>query len=325
MDEVSSPVIGIALILSAVFIPTAFMTGITGRLYQQFARDDRDLGAALGVQRAHALARRSRRCCCDPSSASTRRPRPLLRGLQPLLRSGDRALRAASRGARSSARARIDAAARRTRRRSASASVACCPTSFVPDEDQGYLFMQLQLPDAASLQRTDVVARKVEQILAETEGVAELHDDRRLQPALEHLADATPASTSYSSIRGHERGARTADVIMRELNQRLRGMPDAQAFAFGPPVDPRRRQRGRLRRDAPGPQRQRRRRVPDRERQALHRGREQAAGARRRRHRVPTRRPAGLRERQYREGLQARRRRRRRVHDAAGAARVAPT
>ncbi len=45
------------------------------------------------------------------------------------------------------------------------------PTSFVPVEDQGYFFMQLQLPDAASLQRTDKVAREVEKILAETEGV----------------------------------------------------------------------------------------------------------------------------------------------------------
>ncbi len=45
------------------------------------------------------------------------------------------------------------------------------PTSFVPSEDQGYFFMQLQLPDAASLQRTDVIAREVEEILAETEGV----------------------------------------------------------------------------------------------------------------------------------------------------------
>ena len=57
------------------------------------------------------------------------------------------------------------------------------PTSFVPEEDYGYFLLNVQLPPAASLQRTDDVCRKVEAILAKTEGLQALQRDRRLQPA----------------------------------------------------------------------------------------------------------------------------------------------
>ena len=81
MKEVSGPVIGIALILSSVFLPVAFMGGIQGRLNNQFARDDRDLGADLGLQRVDAFAGafraaaagrgRNREACSAASSAAS--------------------------------------------------------------------------------------------------------------------------------------------------------------------------------------------------------------------------------------------------------------
>ena len=66
MKEVPGPVVAIALILSAVFIPVAFMRGHHGPAVPAVRAHDRRLGAHLGVQRADALARRSRRCCCKP-------------------------------------------------------------------------------------------------------------------------------------------------------------------------------------------------------------------------------------------------------------------
>jgi HAE1 family hydrophobic/amphiphilic exporter-1 len=111
------------------------------------------------------------------------------------------------------------------------------PTSFVPSEDQGYFFMQLQLPDAASLQRTDVVARQIEKILAQTEGV-------QSYVTIAGFSLLSNISQSYAGFYfvqldpWHERGARTADVIMAELNARLRELPGAMAFAFPPPSIP---------------------------------------------------------------------------------------
>ena len=92
------------------------------------------------------------------------------------------------------------------------------PTSFVPSEDQGYFFMQLQLPDAASLQRTDVVARDVETVLAETEGV-------QSYTSIVGFSLLSNISQTYAGFYfvqldpWHERGARTADVIMRRAER----------------------------------------------------------------------------------------------------------
>ena len=76
MSEVSGPVVAIALILAAVFLPTAFIPGITGRLYQQFAVTIARLRAALGVQRAHALARALRAAAAPEAAARAGRSAP---------------------------------------------------------------------------------------------------------------------------------------------------------------------------------------------------------------------------------------------------------
>src|SRR4051794_29936335 len=168
MEEVSGPVIGIALVLSAVFIPTAFIPGITGRLYQQFA-----LTIAISVifSAFNALT-------LSPALAALLlRPRKAARG--PL--------------------GKFFAAFNRVFGRITDGYVGWCrflihkmsfsiiilvaftvlagvfgsllPTSFLPDEDQGYVFVALQLPDAASLQRTSATAKQVEETLMKTAGI----------------------------------------------------------------------------------------------------------------------------------------------------------
>src|SRR5580765_7704006 len=152
MEEISGPVVGIALVLSAVFIPTAFIPGITGRLYQQFAVT---IAISVLISAFNALT-------LSPALAALLlRPRKESGGLLRRFFEGfNRLFAKATAGYLRLAGALI--------RKSAIAFVvliACgllagffgskLPSSFLPDEDQGYMFMNLQLPNASSLQRTE--------------------------------------------------------------------------------------------------------------------------------------------------------------------------
>src|SRR5438045_3728949 len=168
MREVSAPVIGIALVLSAVFLPTAFLPGITGRLYQQFA-----LTIAIpGLFSAFNVLSLS-------PALSAMLLRPLKKPRSPLGWFYDRFNRvfgAATPGYVNWSRIAI--------RKSllsfgllgilavgAGLFGSKLPSGFLPEEDQGYVFLALQLPDAASLERTDQACRKIEDLLSETPGV----------------------------------------------------------------------------------------------------------------------------------------------------------
>src|SRR5207248_1780120 len=168
MREVSGPVIGIALVLSAVFIPTAFLPGITGRLYQQFA-----LTIAISVifSAFNALS-------LSPALSSILlQPRKKTRGpLAWFFDQFNRVFGSATHGYVNWSRLAI---------RKAVLSFALLallafgaglfgsrlPSGFLPEEDQGYVFLALQLPDAASLERTDAASRKIEEILSKIPGV----------------------------------------------------------------------------------------------------------------------------------------------------------
>src|SRR5213082_3259054 len=160
--------IGIALVLSAVFIPTAFLPGITGRLYQQFA-----LTIAISVifSAFNALS-------LSPAlSALLLRPRKKTRG--PLGWFYDRFNRVfgvATHGYVNWSRLAIRKTFLSFGLLAALAIGAGLfgsrlPSAFLPEEDQGYVFLALQLPDAASLERTDKVCREIEDFLSKTPGV----------------------------------------------------------------------------------------------------------------------------------------------------------
>ena len=236
MDEVSGPVVGIALILAAVFIPAGFMTGITGSLYQQFALT---IAISVLISAFNALT-------LSPAlSALLLRPKAQARG--PLGRFFAAFNRAFDRVTGGYVNVSHGAIRRTARSLILLAGITVIgvglararPTSFVPDEDQGYFFLQLSLPDAASLQRTDLVARDVEKILAGMEDV-------QSYTAIVGYSMLTGISSTYNGFyfvqlrpwserHGPEN---TAAGIMRRLNARLRTMPDAQVFAFGPPAIP---------------------------------------------------------------------------------------
>src|SRR3954464_10785656 len=168
MEEVSGPVIAIALILSAVFIPTAFIPGITGRLYQQFA-----ITIAISVMFSafNALS-------LSPAlSALMLRPKKEGRGLlAKFFRWFNRVFGRATDGYVSVCGLLISKAGFAFVLLIALSLAAGffgkrVPTSFLPDKDQGFVYAGLQLPDASSLQRTSEAAKEVENLILKTPGV----------------------------------------------------------------------------------------------------------------------------------------------------------
>ena len=171
MEEVGGPVVAIALILAAVFIPTAFIPGITGRLYQQFAVT---IAISVLISAFNALT-------LSPALASLllkpkdeeRKTGLLGRGFglfnKFFGRTTDSFVHTSDVLIHKSAIAMVALALVARARRSSSAR--SLPGGFIPTEDQGYMFLALQLPDAASAQRTDAAEQKITDALLKTDGV----------------------------------------------------------------------------------------------------------------------------------------------------------
>ena len=236
MREVSGPVIGIALVLSAVFIPTAFLPGITGRLYQQFA-----LTIAISVifSAFNALS-------LSPALSSLLlRPRKKTRG--PLGWFYDRFNRvfgAATHGYVNWSRLAI--------RKSilslgllvvlaiaAGAFGSKLPSGFLPEEDQGYVFVSLQLPNAASLERTDQACRKIEDFLSKTPGVQ--YTTSVIGFSLLSLVQSTYSAFFFVTFKPwseRKKPEEQYEAIKAQLAKELGGLSEGVAFAFSPPAIP---------------------------------------------------------------------------------------
>jgi HAE1 family hydrophobic/amphiphilic exporter-1 len=114
------------------------------------------------------------------------------------------------------------------------------PTSFIPEEDQGYAFVQIQLPDAASLQRTDAVMRKLDDMLAHTHGVKSFSGIS----GFSLLSNTSASYTGFFFLQLEPWEERvtpelSANGLMQGLNRKMgKEIPEAIAFAFGPPAIP---------------------------------------------------------------------------------------
>jgi HAE1 family hydrophobic/amphiphilic exporter-1 len=168
MREVSAPVIGIALILSAVFIPVAFIPGLTGRMYQQFA-----LTIAISV----LLSAFSALSLSPALSAMLLKPAKPMKG--PLgwffghfNRIFDRTTKGYVAGAHHLVRKSIFTIVIIAIVAGGAAFFGgALPAGFIPEEDQGILGINVTLPPGSSLERTSAVLGQVEEIVAKTEGV----------------------------------------------------------------------------------------------------------------------------------------------------------
>jgi hydrophobic/amphiphilic exporter-1 (mainly G- bacteria), HAE1 family len=236
MEEISGPVIGIALVLSSVFVPTAFIPGITGRLYQQFAVT---IAISVVISAFNALS-------LSPALAALLlRPKKASRGLlrrffdsfnHVFRRATDKYVRACGGLIHKAAVAMVLLAL---------FGVAAIyfgeklPTGFLPDEDQGYIYINLQLPNAASLQRTDAAAREIEAILAKTPGV-------QYTTSIVGFSLLSYVQTSYSAFffvaeqpwSSRKQRDEQYQVIKQSLNEELSRLPQGTAFSLSPPAIP---------------------------------------------------------------------------------------
>ena len=236
MEEISGPVIGIALVLSAVFVPTAFIPGITGRLYQQFAVTIA-ISVILSAFNALTLSPALAALMLKPKAPS----RGLLRRFfdwfnRMFGRATDNYVRWSAVLIRKSTIALVLLVGFGLAAAFFSSKV---PSSFLPDEDQGYFYINLQLPNAASLQRTDQVSRKIESVLAQTPGV-------QYTSSVVGFSLLSLVRTSYNAfffVTLKDWGDRKArdqqfQVLKQRLNRELSALPEGIAFDFSPPAIP---------------------------------------------------------------------------------------
>ncbi len=236
MQEITGPVIGVALVLAAVFVPTAFIPGITGRLYQQFAVT---IAVSVMISAFNALTLSPALC------GLLLRPRTENKGLSGKFfdwfnhlfgRATDGYVQVAAILIRRSGLALVVllgfAAA-------ALLFAKTIPSSFLPDEDQGFFYVNVQLPKAASLQRTDAVCRKIEAILSQTPGVK--HVTTTIGSSLLSGVQSTYSGFFFVTLKPwQERNTHEEHYqeIKARLNRELAGLPEAVAFAFSPPAIP---------------------------------------------------------------------------------------
>ena len=236
MDEVAAPVIGIAVILSAVFIPTAFIPGITGRLYQQFAVT---IAVSVIFSAFNALT-------LSPAlSALLLRPKKEARGpLGKFFAWFNRVFTSATNHYVNWCRFFIHKAAFTVILLLAFTVLAGVagsklPVAFLPDEDQGYLFINQQLPDASSLQRSEAAAQRVEEILLKTPGIA--HVTTVVGTSLLSGVQNTYSTFFWVTLKPwHERTAKEEQYmdLLIHLNEVLAKQPEAVIVAFPPPAIP---------------------------------------------------------------------------------------
>jgi HAE1 family hydrophobic/amphiphilic exporter-1 len=234
MKEVSAPVVGIALILSAVFIPVAFLGGLTGRMYQQFALT---IAISVLLSAFNALSLSPALC-----AMFLKAPKPARGPLGKFFRGFNWVFER-------STTAYVGAARLLVRRAIITiliiAAVAvgaglfggALPAGFIPEEDQGIFGVNVTLPPAASLERTGRVLTQVEQILAKTEGVDSFTTiggfgvvTSTYQPNFGTIFVRLKPWEERHSEALHVRG------VMAGLQRQLAAIPEAVIFPFNIPT-----------------------------------------------------------------------------------------
>jgi len=240
MDEVGGALIAIALVLSAVFIPAAFIPGISGQFFRQFAIT---IASATIISCLCSLTLSPALCALlfKPHTGHEPKGTVLLRPVRAFFNLFNRAFGAISAGY-----------GRLTGRLIRVASVMLilyagligltawqfsrAPTGFIPQQDQAYLITVLQLPPGASLQRTDAAVGKATDIILATEGVVHAVPFAGLDGAT--FTNAPNAGTIFSGLAPFEERVRrglSADRILASLRERLATVQEAFIITIPPP------------------------------------------------------------------------------------------
>jgi len=235
MEEVSGPVVAIAAILAAVFIPVAFLGGISGQIYRQFALT---IAASVLISAFSALS-------LSPAlSAMLLKPRGESKGL---LGRAFYGFNIAFDWTRHKYLSGVTALLRRSALALAGliaffllAGVLfkMTPTGFLPDEDQGVFFTAVRLPDGASLERTRLVTNKVENILRNTPGVQDVTTFGGLD-ILTSTQNSNVATVIATLKPWEERKSKQLQFasILGSAQTKFFGIPEGVVFGFGlPPI-----------------------------------------------------------------------------------------
>ncbi|SEB49454.1 efflux RND transporter permease subunit [Terriglobus roseus] len=238
MEEVGGPVVAIALILAAVFIPTAFIPGITGRLYQQFAVT---IAISVLISAFNALT-------LSPAlSALLLKPKDKNKKPGLLGRFFDWFNRIFGRTTESYVSTSSVLVHKSGMTMVALVIIAAVavfmgarlPGGFIPQEDQGYLFAAMQLPDSASEQRTDAAGLKVTKMLLNTPGIAgvvQVNDFSLLTQT-----QSTNAAFFFIALKPWEdrkAAQEQIDGVIGNVTKELGGLGEGLAFSFPPPAIP---------------------------------------------------------------------------------------
>jgi HAE1 family hydrophobic/amphiphilic exporter-1 len=235
VDEVSGPIVAVALVLASVFIPVAFIPGITGRLYQQFALT---IAISVLISAFNALSLSPALCALLLKPRAERKKGLLTKFFDAFNRAfgavRDRYVSSSGFLARNlliglGLLAALSAVA---------AFLAVkAPTGFVTEEDQGYLFVNVELPPAASLQRTSEACRQAERILAETPGVRSYNTITGF--SLLSRTSATFSGFFFVALQPwNQRKSKetSAEGVLANLNRRFHDIAAANVVAFAPPA-----------------------------------------------------------------------------------------
>ncbi len=241
MDEVGGPVISMSLVLAAVFIPTAFMSGISGQFYRQFALTiavSTAISALVSLTLSPALGA----ILLQPHGAKKdwfTKIWDFVFGW--FFRWFNKAFGWTTR--------LYTGGVGRIIRASGIALLVYCgllaltffgfravPIGFIPAQDQGYSIVAIQLPDGASLERTDQVVREVTRLTLETEGVLDAVAFAGFSGATRaNASNAGAVFTPFKPYGEREKAGRSANVIMAELREKFAAIPDAVIVVIPPP------------------------------------------------------------------------------------------
>jgi HAE1 family hydrophobic/amphiphilic exporter-1 len=232
MEELTGPVLGITFVLMAVFLPAAFLPGITGQLYRQFALV---IAATAVISAMNALSLKPVQCSqyLRPHTGQLNR---FYRGFNAVYNRFEHWYAAVvSWVVHRSGRMMVIYLALMAVTFWGFISV---PTGFIPEEDQGYAIVGVMLPDGSSLERTKEVTARVEKILADTPGVAHRLTIGGIS-ILDNsatLANGAVLYTIYDSFKNRGKAGLSQEKILADLRKKFAGVQDAIVFAVVPPA-----------------------------------------------------------------------------------------
>jgi multidrug efflux pump len=241
MEEVSSAVVAIGLVLAAVFIPTAFLSGLTGQFYRQFALTIA-VSTLISAFNSLTLSPALAAILLRPHGAKHDVVGRLMQySLGWIFRGFNRLFEASRSG--------YVALLGRVLRHCGIALVLYAgligltwfgfhrvPTGFVPPQDKGYLIAYVQLPDGASLDRTRAVSERMSQLMCQTPGVEHVVEIVGL--SFVTLGNQANAASFFITLKPFEERVKTGltgQAIVGQLRARMAGIQDGFVGVFGPP------------------------------------------------------------------------------------------